>query len=93
MVTTIDSEVHKLRVDMINIGNKFLLIVHELIRICVGQLGPRDAMQGQISRTVSACSMPDQKSSPAFIASRQQIDIIQHSVVPVILDVREAPSP
>ena len=92
VVTTIDSEVHKLRVDMINIGNKFLLVVYELIRICVGQLGPRDAMQGQIAlaNSVNLFNARPEIVAKAFIASRQQIDIIQHSVVPVILDVREA---
>ena len=44
MVTAIDGEVDKIRVDMINIGNEFLLVINKLIRICVRQLGPRDAM-------------------------------------------------
>ena len=91
MVAAIDGEVYKLRIDMINVSYEFLLVVNELIRVRVGQLRPGDAMQGQIalSDRIDLFNTRPEIVAKAFIARRQQIDIIQHAVVTVILYVRQ----
>ena len=91
MIAAVNGEVYKLRIDMINVGYKFLLVVNELIRVCVRQLGPWDAMQGQIalSDRIDLFNARPKIVAKALIASRQQIDIIQHAVMPVVFNVRE----
>ena len=92
MIAAVDREVNKVIIDMIDVSDEFLLVVDKLVGVSIGQLGAGNPVQRQIllANGVDLFNAGPEVPCKTLIACGQQIDVIEHTVMTIILNVFEA---